>query len=213
MSKVNQKARTAPWDPLEMKNELAKLGEDVTRLFETHTDLVNVCGSGAIVGNVARLQRAIRDREGHQATLRQLWRDVERFQGEATRAMNELVRRLPVDMTTRQTIFSRIPVADMANPDPAPQRGESLIPIEQQRRILASRAEAQLRGFRQAVQQYEAQRDRVRGKIRWCLLIEQGRTDDEIAKLEAADAAEVPRAPSAPLPELEVETIRAEASE
>lgn len=68
--------RTEPWDPLAMSRDMASLTEEIAELREQHENLVGAHGSGHMAGDLARMRKAISDREQRQSSLATVWDDM-----------------------------------------------------------------------------------------------------------------------------------------
>lgn len=221
---IQKKAQcTDPWSPAGMKREFDALVHEIeNRLYATHFNLVQSAGGGAVVGDVARLHKAVNDRQQAQGELRRLWTEMERAHQQASFALNELMRRLPRDERTRQPVMALIPRMLVAEAPPqapttrnttvlGPPRG--ILNVDQQLRGLAHEVENKLDVFKGAVARYRDYRTRAQARIRWALHVEMGLTDDAIARLEAEDAAhdEAEAQPVAAEPEVETITVEEQA--
>ncbi|MCU1282446.1 MAG: hypothetical protein JWM53_5992 [bacterium] len=190
------------WDPAEMKRDFDALVEEIElRLYESHVNLMSMAGSGHMAGDVARLRAAIGRRADTQAALQRMWSDVDHSRNAATFAVGELLRALPRDERTRAPLLHVIPVAtpSTATEEWKPDRDgrmPSIINTSQKLRGLAHEADNKLVVFKTAVQRYRDFRTIAQPKIRWALYVEEGRSDEEIARLDQAEATAEPIAPA-----------------
>jgi hypothetical protein len=196
----NEKVRTAPWDPLAMKQLNEALVAEMDELRGAHSDLTDTPLSTPVT---MRARVAVADRGQRAKSLQAAWFRMEHARVEAAAALKDLLRHLVRPDEPGKPRQLAVPdLRPIAVVLPQTERGglpaqvgfsSEFERVDHMRRIRAHDAETKLEMFKATVGRYKDEKAVAAPRIRHSLRVEQGLGDDEIARLEQFDAIEAER--------------------